>query len=293
MTKNAKRTSNMQNFLSGGIAGAISRIMTAPLERLKILYQVNYKGYSNPPNMARGLREIVINDGFTGLFRGNFVNLLKATPKTSIKFAVFEFLKHLFKNGDSTATLSNSRIFLCGGIAGIISSFCVFPLDVLKTRFAAVPTGTYQSIFDAIRKISKTEGRLKPFFNGFQATLCSALPKTGLNLMTYEFLRGSATKYFEKKNRDVPLTLFMGIGAFSAMVASSFMYPGQLVTSRMIMQGVNEKPKRMMDVIREVKINEGFAGFFKGLKPAISKVLFGNGIVFGAYEVCKNHLKLC
>ena len=87
----------LSNFLAGGVAGAVSRTLTAPLDRLWILYQVRT---SNPPGIFSGLKEIVKKDGLRALFRGNFVNVCKATPETSIRFAVFEMLKQTMRKSD-------------------------------------------------------------------------------------------------------------------------------------------------------------------------------------------------
>jgi solute carrier family 25 phosphate transporter 23/24/25/41 len=288
--KTMEKLNWIKNMVSGGIAGAVSRTITAPLDRLKILYQINYKGLSNPPNIIKGLNQVFIKDGFTGLFRGNFINTMKACPETSIKFSSFEFFKHKLTK-DGRTTISKPELFMCGAFSGLLSSFCVFPLEVLKTRFAAAPTGTYNSITDAVTKISKTEGRIKPFFNGYQATLCSVFPNSGINLMTYEILKTKASKYFtEKKNKEIPHTLYMAIGACSAIFSSSLMYPWQLITSRVIMQGLSNNKKSMRDIIKEVKYNEGLIGFYKGFKPAMTKILLGNGIAFYVYEACKIHL---
>ena len=85
---------------------------------------------------------------------------------------------------------------MAGASSGLASGFMVFPLDVLKTRFAAAPNGAYNGVIDAIQKISNAEGRVKPFFNGFQATLISSLPSSGINLMTYEFFKLQAINYY-------------------------------------------------------------------------------------------------
>ena len=288
-----------KNLICGAIAGAVSRIITAPLERLKILYQINYKGSSKPPNILNGLKEIIKNDGITGLFRGNLINMMKSTPETSIRLACFEFFKHLYKkregkNGSNNNTLTLFQLFVCGGISGLVSSFFVFPLDVLKTRFAVVNKGTYNSIVDAVVKISRNEGRIKPFFYGYQATFCSSLPNSGLNLMSYEILKTLANNYYnEKKKQSVPFPLYMIIGGISALFTSSLLYPWQLITSRIIMQGVNQKKKLgMIQIINDIRYYEGIKGFYKGFKPAMTKIIVGNGVAFYAFEVCKNCLDI-
>lgn len=49
-----KAWKSMMNMLSGGVAGAVSRTVTSPLERLKVMQQIqthnsqNYNGMSEP-----------------------------------------------------------------------------------------------------------------------------------------------------------------------------------------------------------------------------------------------------
>jgi len=97
------------NMLAGGISAAVSRSFTAPLDRLKTLYKINYSGVTKPPSIIKGLLEIYRNDGFLGYFRRNFVNCIKASPDTSIKFACFELLKQLYLRNIEKNTEDNSN----------------------------------------------------------------------------------------------------------------------------------------------------------------------------------------
>lgn len=281
----------VKNFVSGGLAAAISRTLTAPLDRLKMLYQINYKGAAKPPSIITGLQLIVKNDGFRGLFRGNFVNILKASPDSSIKLAIFEFLKTSLKK-ENELVLSPSKLFIAGSISGVISTFCVYPMDVVKTRIAASPTGTYSGIFDVIKKMSTNEGGIKSFFKGFSAAFSSALPNSGMNLMIYEMMKKAVLSVMNKEK--IPIPVFMGIGAFSAAITTTFLYPFNLVSARMIMQGMNNSENSrlgMLQMIKSIYGKEGKIGFYKGFAPTTSKIFLGSGISFGSYEFCKKIFK--
>lgn len=287
-----------RNFLAGAIAGIVSRTSTAPLERLKILYQVNYVGSTvAPPNIFRGLYQVYSRDGAKGLFRGNFTNILKATPDTAIRFAIFEHLKTLLKNkklGSNTEgrieTLDARELFFAGAVAGVTSNFTVYPLDVIKIRISAAPTGTYKGILDAFRKISRTEGRIRPFYRGLSASLFSSVPNAGLNLMTYELLKKIILKN-SLPQKDPPVYVMMGMGGLSALISSTLLYPFSTVCSRLIMQGlkpsISEKDRKVTQVVKNIVRYEGPRGFFKGYLPAISKIILGSAISFGTFETLK------
>ncbi len=276
----------MKSFGAGALAGAISRTLTAPFDRLKIIYQVNYTN-TNPPNILRGLTDIYLKDGFKGLFRGNLVNILKSTPETAIRLSVFERLKASIKG--SEGEYSSEKLFMAGAVSGVVASFAVFPMDVIKTRLAATPSGTYLGIGDVIRKIWMNEGHFLPFYRGLQAQISASIPNSGLNLMSYELLK----KIFLNEDQDPnPHVLkFMTIGGASALFSSTLLYPFQIVTSRLIMQGVNDVQSShrygMIGIMNKMYVTEGFLGFFKGYYPAITKIIAGNAISFGIFEVLK------
>jgi len=68
-------------FVAGGCAGAASRTVVSPLERLKIIQQVQprtsdgqYKG------VWRSLMRMWSEEGFKGFMRGNGINCLRIVP---------------------------------------------------------------------------------------------------------------------------------------------------------------------------------------------------------------------
>jgi hypothetical protein len=68
-------------LLSGGIAGVISRSATAPLDRLKMLLQVN--DAERRMTMKEGLRIMAKEGTVKSFFKGNGTNVLKIAPGSS------------------------------------------------------------------------------------------------------------------------------------------------------------------------------------------------------------------
>jgi solute carrier family 25 phosphate transporter 23/24/25/41 len=295
LSKDAKQKGNFMDFLknslAGGIAAAISKTLTAPLDRLKTLYQTSFYGFDKHPGILRGLYEIFKHDGFRGYFRGNFVNILKSSPELSLRLASFDLLKSIFekdanlnetKNSNKKGNLSPGVIFIMGAIAGIISSYAVYPLSVVKTRLTAAPTGTYKGIADCFIKIAKNEGKIKPFFSGITASTTLIISGSGLSLMVMEMMRNSYKNYYQKK--EIPLSSLMIIGALSSGFTNFFCYPMQLVTTKMMMQGLKGEKASTLTLTIKIYRNQGFYGFYKGFFSLMNKVMLGNAISFSAYD---------
>jgi hypothetical protein len=67
------------HFFTGFVAGAVSRSATCPLERIKILRQTSVMAYSKL-SIGQTLMEIYRNEGVIGFYKGNGVNVLRASP---------------------------------------------------------------------------------------------------------------------------------------------------------------------------------------------------------------------
>ena len=80
-----KPKTNYGHLLSGGIAGAISRTATAPLERLRILQQCKVPQYVGRGTMD-SFKYMYSHEGLKGGFKGNGITMLKIAP-----FSAFEF----------------------------------------------------------------------------------------------------------------------------------------------------------------------------------------------------------
>ena len=83
-------------FLAGGVAGAVSRTVVSPLERLKILFQVQSSSHTEyKGSVWKGLVKIWREEGFRGMMRGNGINCLRIVPYSAVQFGSYNFYKRV------------------------------------------------------------------------------------------------------------------------------------------------------------------------------------------------------
>ncbi len=81
-------------FLAGGVAGAVSRTVVSPLERLKILFQVQSAGRDEYKlSVGKGLQKMWKDEGWRGLMRGNGTNCVRIVPYSAVQFSSYSFYK--------------------------------------------------------------------------------------------------------------------------------------------------------------------------------------------------------
>lgn len=80
------------SFLSGGIAGTVAKSACAPLERVKILFQIRSVHYPYA-GVVKTLQSIYYNEGVIGLWKGNTATIVRIFPYAAVQFMAFEKYK--------------------------------------------------------------------------------------------------------------------------------------------------------------------------------------------------------
>lgn len=84
------------SFLAGGIAGAVSRTVVSPLERLKILLQVQSGARSEYKlGTWKALQKIWREEGMKGMLAGNGTNCIRIVPYSAVQFGSYNLYKPL------------------------------------------------------------------------------------------------------------------------------------------------------------------------------------------------------
>jgi solute carrier family 25 thiamine pyrophosphate transporter 19 len=172
-------------------------------------------------------------------------------------------------------TLGEHRIpvaaesFIAGAAAGAMATTATYPLDLLRTRFAAQGTERiYSSLRASIRDIAVNEGP-RGFFQGLGAGVGQIIPYMGLFFATYETLR-------------LPLgTLHMPFGSgdaiagvIASVIAKTGVFPFDLIRKRLQVQGPTREKyvhknipvyKGVFTTMRSIIKNEGKRGLYRGL----------------------------
>jgi solute carrier family 25 phosphate transporter 23/24/25/41 len=83
-------------FCAGGLAGAVSRTVVSPLERLKILFQVQSAGRNEYKlGVGRALAKMWREEGWRGFMRGNGTNCIRIVPYSAVQFGSYNFYKRV------------------------------------------------------------------------------------------------------------------------------------------------------------------------------------------------------
>jgi solute carrier family 25 (mitochondrial phosphate transporter), member 23/24/25/41 len=84
------------SFIGGGFAGAVSRTVVSPLERLKILFQVQSAGRdAYKMSIPKALGKMWREEGWRGFMAGNGTNCIRIVPYSAVQFGAFNFYKRV------------------------------------------------------------------------------------------------------------------------------------------------------------------------------------------------------
>ncbi|KMQ93475.1 calcium-binding mitochondrial carrier protein s -2 isoform x1, partial [Lasius niger] len=269
-----------RHLLSGGIAGAVSRTCTAPLDRIKVYLQVHGTRHCN---IMSCFRYMLREGGISSLWRGNGINVLKIGPETALKFMAYEQVKRAIKADNEMRELGLYERFCAGSMAGGISQSAIYPLEVLKTRLALRKTGEFNGMVDAAKKIYR-QGGLKSFYRGYVPNLIGILPYAGIDLAVYETLKNNYLRTHDKKEQP-PFWILLLCGTTSSTAGQVCSYPLALVRTRLQAEVAPDNSlNTMMGVFKDIYSREGIRGLYRGLTPNFLKVAPAVSISYVVYE---------
>lgn len=83
-------------FCAGGVAGAVSRTVVSPLERLKILFQIQGAGHNEYKlSVGKALQKMWMEEGWRGFMRGNGTNCIRIVPYSAVQFGSYNLYKRV------------------------------------------------------------------------------------------------------------------------------------------------------------------------------------------------------
>uniref|UniRef100_A0A915CFN2 EF-hand domain-containing protein n=1 Tax=Parascaris univalens TaxID=6257 RepID=A0A915CFN2_PARUN len=220
-----------RHLVAGGVAGAMSRTCTAPLDRIKVYLQV-HATWKNRLNLYRAVRLLFEEGGLKSFWRGNGVNVAKIAPESAIKFMAYEQTKRLIQRFKRDQELCVYERFMAGSSAGVISQSVIYPMEVLKTRLALRRTGQLdKGLFHFAQKMYRSEGLLC-FYKGYVPNMLGIIPYAGIDLAIYETLKSLYVRYQQDSTEPGVLAL-LACGTCSSTCGQLASYPLALIRTRL------------------------------------------------------------
>lgn len=310
--KESAAISFMKDLAAGGIAGGVSKTVVAPIERVKLLLQVQkdntqlteaqrYKG------IVDAFVRIPKEQGFVSFWRGNTANVIRYFPTQALNFAFKDKYKKIFVRHNPKTDFWKFFIgnLASGGAAGATSLLFVYPLDFARTRLAAdvggakkaaakgavegaakAPERQFNGLVDCLQKVYQKDGAIG-LYRGFGVSVA------GIIVYRAAFFGGfdTAKQMLLSDPKNPGIFESWVIAQLVTTVAGIISYPFDTVRRRMMMQsGTGEKRyKNTIDCWAKIAKNDGPKAFFNG---ALSNVIRGSGgaIVLVMYDQIQKYL---
>ncbi|KAF5305251.1 hypothetical protein FQR65_LT18743 [Abscondita terminalis] len=290
-----------KDFLAGGISAAISKTAVAPIERVKLLLQVQhvskqiaadqrYKG------MVDCFRAHPKEQGVLAYWRGNAANVIRYFPTQALNFAFKDKYKQVFLSGvDKRPNSGVTSLVTWRQVAQLVqhpsASYTRSTSPEPVKRRLAADTGKaagereFTGLGNCLSKIFKSDG-LSGLYRGFGVSVQGIIIYRAAFFGFYDTAKGILP---DPKN--TPIVVSWAIAQTVTTIAGIVSYPFDTVRRRMMMQSGRKKTeilyKSTMHCWATIAKTEGGAAFFKG---AFSNVLRGTGgaIVLVLYDEIKN-----
>jgi len=274
-----------KDFIAGGVSAAVSKTAVAPIERVKLLLQVQHASKQiSADQRYKGIVDAFIRipqeQGMMAYWRGNLANVIRYFPTQALNFAFKDVYKQIFMSGVDKKT-QFWRWFVAnlasGGAAGATSLCFVYPLDFARTRLGAdVGKGAaereYTGLANCLAKTVKTDG-LVGLYRGFNVSVQGIIIYRAAYFGLYDSASGMLPD-----PKKTPLVIKWMIAQVVTTVSGIVSYPFDTVRRRMMMQSGRAKAdimyKNTIDCWAKIYKTEGGNAFFKG---ALSNVLRGTG----------------
>uniref|UniRef100_A0A7S1J880 Uncharacterized protein n=1 Tax=Eutreptiella gymnastica TaxID=73025 RepID=A0A7S1J880_9EUGL len=282
--------SPLEVLVAGGLAGAVSKTVTAPLDLVKILFQVDPQQPFSLAKFSGRLTDIAKSKGPLALWAGNTAAVLRVVPFSAITFLTFDRYELLFMRSMHRDTDFVSQ-FVAGAAAGATATALTYPFDLLRARLA----NNWHQFSDtrytvAMQQIVERGGGYRALFSGLKPTLIGIMPYAGLSFGTFQTMK---SKLREREgmlqDSDLPLIPRLGCGILGGFVGQTLTYPLHIVRRRFQIAG--EQYSSVWRALTSIYRSEGLRqGLFKGMFLTWAKGPLTVAITLTLNDVLKDRL---
>jgi solute carrier family 25 thiamine pyrophosphate transporter 19 len=309
------------NAVAGGTAGAASRLLTAPLDLVRIRRQLaihmnvstsltvnTTSNNTTTLNIWNTWRNMIRNEGgMRALFRGNAPATYLWIGYAAVQFSIYKPVRDFVirkqaqfdqqEQASSTSTIVAT--FIAGGVAGTCATVVTYPLDLCRTARAVPGHGT--TWWQVARHLYQRRGVGRGLYAGARPAVVQIIPYMGLNFSIYEVL-------LTRECEDHRVDRSACAGAVSGAVSKSIVYPLDTVKRRMQGQALyhvvdgsytisssssslKSDYASMRDCIHKLWTREGIVSFYRGIVPSVLKSTISSALSFAFFRLTKNALE--
>lgn len=285
----SSRLRTVHFFISGAIAGTVSRTVIAPYDRVRILLQLR-----RADTLWSAFRDIYLADGVAGYFRGNGINCVRAFWSKGLLFGLNDTFKQFLSQIASKWSLNpKSAAFslLSGSLAGTTTQLMTYPLDVIRTRVSGCfGTSKYKGLIRTFLVMLHEEGPTS-LYKGITPTLWGGVAYEGVKFLAYDKCR----EWCQRKQREGALPQWVNVapvaGAMAGVIAIAVTHPNDTVRRRMQFAGSAESTvhfRNTLHAYRYIVTHEGVRSLYRGMASGLLRTVPGAAVQFGIYQGLKD-----
>lgn len=289
----SKSNSFSEALISGAIAGGVAKTVVAPLDRVKLLFQVSSERFSLVAACQKAIY-LRNTEGLLSLWKGNSAVIARVIPATAVNYATYLETKKFLKHYDIAENRSWAVDFTAGACAGLVSTMTTHPLDVIRARLAVEPgRGLGKvSVIGMGSKIYAEYGTFRGLWLGLSPAVLGIVPYSGTIWMTNQIFRDTL---FNFTQTEATVVEKLACGGLAGLVGQWVTYPLDTIRRRMQVHinGVDafangiishsSKIPRSPSIVATAShlvATEGFMGMFKGFSINWIKGPVSSGIRF-------------
>merc|ERR1712205_76454 len=254
----------LRDLAAGGVSGAVSKTITAPIERVKLIIQTqdaNPKIKSGEVPRYTGIMNcftrVASEQGVGAFWRGNFTNCIRYFPTQAINLASKDSIKNAFpKYNPKTEFWS----FFVVSLASDVGS----------------GKKTFNGLGDCLKKTAQGPKGFLSLYNGFGISVAGIIPYRGVQFGLNDTIKG--LNPFDKETGLRGIASKWAGAQFSVIMSGFVTYPFDTVRRRLQMESELPVEKRMykgaVHCANKIVKDEGMKAMFKG---AGANVLRGTG----------------
>ncbi|ODM20466.1 hypothetical protein SI65_03519 [Aspergillus cristatus] len=179
---------------------------------------------------------------------------------------------------------------VAGFTAGIVSTLCLHPLDLVKTRLQVDRSSSSRigGSLRVIRDISRHEGGVAAFYRGLSPNIIGNSTSWALYFFCYGKAKEVARTFRAYDGQDLTSSDYFAASGTAGLLTAILTNPIWVIKTRMLSTG-SRAPGAYSSVatgVKQILQTEGVAGFYRGLLPALFGVSHG-ALQFMAYEQLK------
>jgi len=289
------------NLAAGGISGAVSKTITAPLEKVKLAIQ---NQDSNPRILSGEMKRYtgmgdcfgrhISELGATSLWRGNVANCVRYVPTAAFNLMFKDTLKAIFPKvkKDDFAKFAATQV-ASGSLAGGLTNTLVYPLIYVRTVLGADlgKVKQYDNMIDCFRKTIQNGGVMS-LYNGIGPSTIGIVVYRGVQFGLQDTIK--AFNPWQKDVSAIGLVSKFTVAQVAVSASGIAAYPFDTLQRRLQIEASKPKADQiyngMGDCFSKILAKEGPKGFFKG---AMANILRGTGaaIVLVMYDEIMNAIE--